>query len=156
MNILIVEDHDDKFEDIALVAQPLCPQGAFIHRSTTSVSAIQELNTNSWSLLLLDMSIDIRSGNVSVARGGHANLGGLDIIEYLYLFEVCLPTIIITGFDYFEAARSEERMTELVGLDKIAKTAKAKIGENFLGVVRYQDTGWRDDLQSLIKNWSSV
>ncbi|MBK0023884.1 hypothetical protein IAE29_23675 [Ochrobactrum sp. S46] len=153
MKILIVEDRDDKFEDIALVARPSCPGGASFHRSTTSVSAIDELSRDSWSLLLLDMSIDIRSGKVNVARGGHANLGGLDIIEYLYLFEVSLPTIIITGFDYFEAARSEERTTELVGLDKIAATAAAKIGENFLGVVRYQDTGWRDDLQSLIMNW---
>lgn len=153
MKILIVEDRDDKFEDIALVARPSCPQGAIFHRSTTYVSAIDELSRDSWSLLLLDMSIDIRSGKVNVARGGHANLGGLDIIEYLYLFEVSLPTIIITGFDYFEAARSEERMTELVGLDKIAATAAAKIGKNFLGVVRYQDTGWRDDLESLIVNW---
>lgn len=153
MKILIVEDRDDKYDDVVEVAEPICTKGAFFHRSTTSVSAIEELGNGSWSLLLLDMSIDIRSGKVNVSRGGHANLGGLDIIEYLYLFEVNLPTIIVTGFDYFEAARSDERMTELVGLDKIAATAAAKIGNNFLGVVRYQDDGWRDELRNLIINW---
>jgi hypothetical protein len=153
MKVLIVEDRDEKFEDIVQVARPACPQGVSFYRSMTSVSAVDELSSGCWSLLLLDMSIDISSGKVNVSRGGHANLGGLDIIEYLYLFEVNLPTIIITGFDYFEAARSDERTTELVGLDKIAATAFAKIGENFLGVVRYQDAGWRNDLRDLIVNW---
>lgn len=153
MRVLIVEDRDEKFEDIVQVARLACPQGVSFHKSTTSVSAVEELGCGSWSLLLLDMSIDIRSGKVNVSRGGHANLGGLDIIEYLYLFEVSLPTIIITGFDYFEAARSDDRITELVGLEEIAATARAKIGENFLGVVRYQDAGWKSDLRDLIVNW---
>ncbi|WDZ76217.1 hypothetical protein PWG15_16675 [Ensifer adhaerens] len=153
MNILIVEDRDEKFGDIVSVVQPHLSGGVELHRSTTAVSAVNELKTKDWALLLLDMSIDIRGGTVNVSRGGHANLGGLDIIEYLFLFEVNLPTIIITGFDYFEAARADERMAELVGLDEIGATARNKIGTNFLGVVRYQDAAWKQELQRLMSIW---
>tara|TARA_R110002126_G_scaffold92837_1_gene220120 strand:- start:1436 stop:1903 length:468 start_codon:yes stop_codon:yes gene_type:complete len=153
MNILVVEDRDDKYVDIVEVVQPALPPGALLTRSKTSVSAIDELGRSEWSLLLLDMSLDIRTGKVNVSRGGHANLGGLDIVEYLFLFEVSLPTVIITGFDYFEAARRDERMTELVGLEVIATTARSQIGDNFLGVVRYQDAGWKNELTKLVWNW---
>lgn len=153
MKVLIVEDRNDKYDDLIKTIDPLLPDEATVRRAATVVAAKKEIKGEQWSLLLLDMSIDIKSEVAKVAHGGHASLGGLDIVEYMYLFELDIPTIIITGFDYFEAAKSDAAMSELVGLDDIAHTAKLKIGCSFLGIVRYQEASWKENLVGLICDW---
>ena len=100
--ILVVEDQDGKYNDILGAISDSDIQSPLLERAKNVVDAEDSIISRTWDLLVLDISMDISPGSLGPLRGGHANLGGLDIIEQMYLLDVSIPTIIITGFDYFQ------------------------------------------------------
>jgi len=106
-------------------------------RAKTVVEAADLIREGRWKLLILDISMDIAPGSGATVRDGHANLGGLDILEQMYLLEKEMPTVIVTGFDYFVRTSSEEGTSDSHTLLDLERQARAWIGSDLLGCVRY-------------------
>src|SRR5689334_9087406 len=102
--LLIVEDDNGKFADVMSILMSQfseCIKEYRVERADTVVMAEQLMSRGSHDLVILDISMNIDRGSLGPMRGGHANLGGMDIIEKMYLLELERPTILLTGFDYF-------------------------------------------------------
>lgn len=153
VRVLIVEDVDVKFHELETAIQTLVPH-ATVSRAKSVVDAEDMVEEGQWSLIILDISMDIACGSAGPMRAGHANLGGMDVLERMYLLEQEFPTIIVTGFDYFPAGTGGDPSdAEMVSLADLEVRARNFIGELFLGCVRYGVDGWRAKFDATIKGW---
>lgn len=144
VDVLIVEDKDAKF---SLVREALIEWLGYvpdIHRESTIIGGEDALEARKWSLAILDISMDIAGGETAGMRGGHANLGGLDIIERMFLLSIDIPTIVVTGFDYFQSLGAKE-VPEFIGIPELDRRVMQYLGDNYLGCLRYGIPGWRDE-----------
>jgi CheY-like chemotaxis protein len=140
MRILIVEDKDAKFAAIVAAARAVSSDH-IIERAHTVVEAERLVRLGPWDLLLLDISMDISGTSRGMFGGGHANLGGLDIVETMFYEGLTIPTLVITGFDYFIASTVGES-TEYIGLVELDQRVRAKMPTGYLGCVRYGSEDW--------------
>jgi ActR/RegA family two-component response regulator len=148
--VLIVEDVDHKYEDVISALRDMADRPREFVRARTVVEAADLVKQSRWRLLVLDISMDIAPGSGGTLREGHANLGGLDILEQMYLLEREMPTVIVTGFDYFVRAYSEDEIGDSHTLQDLEKQARAWIGNYLLGCVRYGSPNWADRLRELL------
>jgi Response regulator containing CheY-like receiver, AAA-type ATPase, and DNA-binding domains len=150
--ILVVEDQDGKYNDILGAISDSDIQSPLLERAKNVVDAEDSIISRTWDLLVLDISMDISPGSLGPLRGGHANLGGLDIIEQMYLLDVSIPTIIITGFDYFQTFDDGQEQAEMLNLEDIEKKARERIKDNLLGCIRYGGPYWRSSFIKCINH----
>lgn len=148
--ILIAEDSDSKYARVLAVVRECAPVDTEIARASTGVEAERALLAEAWSLLVLDISLQIKSGGRVGGGGGMANLGGLSIANKLYLKARELPTVIVTAFDSFEATNATSSRAEIVGLEEIQRRAAAFLGSHLLGCVRYGGDAWEAELRAVI------
>lgn len=149
---LAIEDSDSKFAALAAVYADVFGDSELV-RAKTVTEGEDYLNQSKWPLLILDVSMDIRGSSKGTMRGGHANLGGLDIVEGMYLTQTTCPTIILTGFDYFQAAAQSGR-GELIGLNELEQKARHFLKGHFVACIRYGATGWKEKFRAALLQWS--
>lgn len=155
MRILVVEDAPYKFQEVSSLLKSLLPPRIEIVRAETVVEAERQITKGPWDLIVLDISMDIAPGSSSGMRGGHANLGGMDVVEKMYLMEMEAPTVILTGLDYFIVTNSEGMSHETLDLSDIEKQARQWLSEKLLGCVRYGGDGWQERLSQAVKGISA-
>jgi hypothetical protein len=153
MRLLIVEDVDHKFEDVLAILAKAIDRSFEYVRAKTVVEATDQIGLERWDLVILDISMDIAPGSGGSIRDGHANLGGMDVIEHMFLLEVEVPTIILTGFDYFVKSGSESDNREAQTISALEIQARGLIGARLLGCIRYGVTLWDEHL---IKTVSTI
>jgi len=148
---LIAEDVQTKHDEVKAVVSKLLPDWMFVHAH--SVVEAQDLSVSKvWDLIIMDISMDISSTAGAVkSREAHANTGGLDIIEQLYLLEKITPTVIVTGFDYFIRSDGDSEVREAQTFDSLKVQAERWLGTNYLGCIRYGKAGWEQMLESAIR-----
>ena len=155
LQVLIIEDVDHKFEEVqTLVLNALNPTPS-ITRAATVVEAEDAVNSGKWDLVVVDISMDIAPGTSSSTREAHANLGGMDIIEQMYLLEKEAPTVIVTGFDYFIRVGLDTDLHEAQTFSDLEVQAREWIGSNLLGCVRYGEVGWEALLNACLQGVST-
>lgn len=152
MEILVVEDKDSKFSDVSSAIIQLFPD-AKISRAQTVIEAENLLGAKPWAILVLDISMDINGTSRGRLGGGHANLGGLDILDGMYLEGVSIPTIVVTGFDYFPSPGIRDA-ADFIGLQELEQLVRRRLPGAFLGCLRYGISGWRDKFLKAIKDHS--
>ena len=148
-NALVVEDKDAKFEDLKAVLQRAKPHLA-ITRARTVTEADNLVSTGRWAIIFLDVSMDISGASKGAIGGGHANLGGVDVLDTMFYEGIEIPTIVITGFDYFIAAASGQD-SEFIGLVELEQMAKERLQQSFLGCVRYGSPDWKAKLEGMLE-----
>jgi CheY-like chemotaxis protein len=150
-DVLVVEDKDAKFRDIEQLLLGIRSDVVCV-RARTVTEAENLLEARSWSVMVLDISMDINGTSKGALGGGHANLGGLDILDTLFYEGLSIPTIAVTGFDYFIASGSGEEST-YIGLDELEGLVRARAQGGYLGCVRYGSEGWQ---QRFVKACSGI
>lgn len=153
--LLIVEDDDAKYSDIAAVLVDFVPaRYRTLLRAATVTSAEQALDEELPGLLVLDVSMNISPGSLGPMRGGFANLGGLDIAERLYLRGQSVKAVLITSFDYFQARGqimgTSKGQFDMVSLADISTRARELLGDGYLGCIRYGGESWREELVATV------
>lgn len=151
MRILVVEDAEYKFREVEALLRVRFGSSFELVRSETVVEAEKQISKGPWDLVVLDISMDIAPGSSGGMRGGHANLGGMDVVEKMYLMEIERPTVILTGLDYFIMTNSEGMSHETLDLSDIERQARQWLADKLLGCVRYGREGWSDLLLAAIK-----
>lgn len=150
-SVLIVEDVDHKYRDIEDCLNANGIASHKLYRSKTLVEAEDALDERAWSLVLLDISMNIAPGSSGFMHGGHANLGGMDILEKMYLTENEIETIIVTGFDYFISTSSDPLLSGDKTFDDLERQAREWIGTKLLACVRYGAVGWHNALGEAVR-----
>lgn len=138
--VLIVEDKDAKFEDVKHLVEQLSSD-VDIRRATTVVEAENMLTEKDWHFLVLDISMDINGTSKGALGGGHASLGGLDVVDTMYYEALTIPTIIVTGLDYFISPNDTEG-SDYIGLDELDAMMSKRLSGQYLGCIRYGIDGW--------------
>jgi DNA-binding LytR/AlgR family response regulator len=146
--ILAIEDNDDKFERVAAVTQIALPT-ATIFRARDLYEAEQAIEEEGWDLLLLDITLDLKRGGARRPGTAQDYTGGLKIIAQMYYDEISVPTVIITAFDSFPAARNDGNGA-VIGLEAVEREARSRLGDLLIGTVRHGPDGWEDELRTLL------
>lgn len=148
--ILIVEDVDTKYRDVLTELESRVP-GQFHTRAENLNDAGDLLMEGDWSLLVLDLSMDIAASGSMDLGSGHATLAGLDVVERVALLKLRVPIIIVTGFDSFQDPdRFDNTIMSMADVDTIVRSL---IGDLYFGCVRYGQENWRADLGNALLNW---
>lgn len=155
MNVLVIEDSENKLEDILKMLNTLGVDRENVTISKNFVSGRNALKSSELDLAIIDISIDISSRTIDPSKENHANIGGFQLIEIMSLNEKIVPTIIVTGFSSFFAERGGGRKKEIQSLDQIIGTVENWLGDKFIGCVRYSEPNWKDAFQEYFKKVSS-
>jgi len=150
MKVLAIEDNDAKWSRVEAVLRGRL--GDFhLARACDLHTAEMLIEDGGWDLLVLDMSIDIRSGAGRGGRGTHDYTGGLKIASRMFYNECEVPTIIVTGFDAFPTGAAVAEQDVILGLEDIQRQARKHLGDHLLGAVRFGATDWEDHLRLLLE-----
>jgi CheY-like chemotaxis protein len=150
--ILVVEDTDDKYEQICAVLNRCLPNFS-IARARDLFEGERAVSRGDADLLILDMSLDVRAGSGRSGSGSHDYTGGLKITARMYYLERELPTIIMTNFDSFPTRRAAEGSEVVLGLDEVRSQAEKHLGKSLIGTLRYGPQGWDSAFSELLKQF---
>jgi hypothetical protein len=150
IRILAAEDSDAKWERVEPVVRSVL-KDAEIVRVRDLFEAEREVERGFWSLLLLDISLDIKTASSESMRGAHDHIGGLKLAGRMFYNEREIRTIIITGFDAFPTSRSGTGDDMILGLDDVMREARKFLGKHLVGAVRVGVGDWADLLRKMLE-----
>ena len=148
--IVGVEDNDRKWEKVEAVVKDVVTPLPEIVRGRDQFEGERMIDQGGWDLLLLDISLDIRTGGSRGGRGAHDYTGGLKIAGRMFYYRKEIPTIIITGFDVFPTGRASQEQDVILGLGDVERQARQYLADNLVGTVRYGAAGWESELAALL------
>ncbi|MDE3736408.1 hypothetical protein PSH28_07380 [Pseudomonas resinovorans] len=148
MNVLLVEDDDQKLEDIYSFLMGEYPGvDVSIARSFASGLRLVMANKKKADLVLMDMSMpsfDISEHEPS--GGAPEGFAGRELLAQMKLRSVLIPTIVVTMFDSF-GEKSDKK-----SLDQLTQELKGLYSPPFFDLVYYdsRQEGWRSALRESI------
>ena len=149
MRILALEDSELKWKRIEAVVRDTLGQNVEITLARDLYEGEPLVQQTGWDLLILDISLDIRTGAGRGGRGGHDYTGGLKIASRMF-YEACeIPTVIVTGFDAFPSSASQEDSI-ILGLEDVDRQARAFLKEHLLGTLRIGSPDWDTELARIL------
>ena len=145
MNVLLVEDMDDKANDIMAFLEQEFP--AFrVERCKAYNSAQEEIfeHADKYGLILLDMSMTTYDLETDASGGKPEPTAGRDLLEGMYLREITTPVVVVTMYNVF--GRKE--------LSAFHKELLENYPQNYKDYVYYsaQHSDWKKDLRTKINN----
>ena len=146
MKILLVEDDEDKMNDLVAFIQEKLTENFTIARSFQSgKKALKEIN---YDLVLLDMTIPTFDITPKEDGGRSQPFGGRMLLSEMIRHRIQTKVIVVTQFDVFGKGRDEITLKELhqVLLDQFPTI--------YFGAVHFSVsvTGWKDELYNKINN----
>lgn len=146
MRVLLVEDEDPKRDAILNFLTKAFPEFEVeLARSVrTAIASIRAARPN---LLLLDMSLptfDIASGE---SGGRPQGFGGIEIMRFIEMQEIELPTIVITGYEAFSKANGQR-----IGVDALQNEFTRDFPNFFRGLIYFDPIAgvWDEDFRKLV------
>lgn len=109
-------------------------------------SAIESIVSVSPDLLLLDMSLPTFDVGPKESGGRPQNFGGTEVLRYMDLYEVSLPTIIVTAYEAFSKGGRP------VDHDSLHSQLTQDHPGSYRGLIYYNSlfSEWRRELADLI------
>jgi hypothetical protein len=148
--VLVIEDNELKGSRVEAVVRSAMPKLAELKRATDLFEGERLVDEAGWDLLILDVSLDVRSGRGSAGQGGSDFTGGLKIAGRMFWHASEIPTIIVTAFDAFPSGAAAQDGDVILGLEDVGRQAREFLGDHLIGVVRYGSAGWEDELTGLL------
>ena len=148
--VLAVEDNDQKWERVERLLRSNIAD-AEIERATDLYDGERRVEERRWDLLILDVSLDIRTSARST-RGTHDFQAGLKIARRMYYQECEIPTIIVTGFDSFPTGGRTSEKQVILGLEEVDASVRRLLGPYLLATVRYNGEKWEEHLVKALRD----
>ncbi|WP_254892569.1 response regulator [Roseovarius sp. A-2] len=128
-----------------------------IEVSPTLTEAEDAIRKGSFDLMVLDISMDISEGGNEFFSDNHDMLGGLRFAKELFLNALELPTIVVTAHESFlEKSANKAQVSSFMSISDLKNEFSDLLGDLFLGVVRYQKTGWDAQLFTLVSEATDI
>ena len=143
MRVLLVEDMDDKANDILAFLEQEFPD--FEVKRCKAYNSAQETifeSEEEFDLILLDMSMSTYDLETDASGGLPEPQAGRDLLEGMFLRDISTPVIVVTMYNVF--GRKE--------LSAFHKELLADFPQNYKDYVYYsvQRTDWKKDLKNKI------
>jgi CheY-like chemotaxis protein len=146
MKILLVEDDDNKGDQLCMFLEDTYGARAEVTRARSYHSAVLAVSAQHFDLVLLDMTIPTFDITPDEPGGQIEGYGGRDFLEELDRLGIKPNVIVVTQFDRFGERGSD------MSLDELAADLSRSFPETYRGAVYYSSAreGWRRDLQHKI------
>lgn len=149
--VLAIEDQDAKWERVRQVVEDALP-GCSIKRVTDVYEAERRVVESVWDLVILDISLDIRTGGKG--RIAHDYTGGLQVAGRMYYEDVSIPTVVVTGFDSYPTGGAAHEQEVILGSEDVQRQAERFLGADYLGTVRYNSPDWQSRLTAILREFA--
>lgn len=145
--ILFIEDNLIKMEAVLKVLKLNYSQAEIITRDSFR-SGLKELMSNSYDILLLDMSLPTWDRDGVNKQEGFERFGGESIMREMKRKNKLIPTIVLTMFSEFGIGKS---FIDLIDLDQ---HLKREFKEFYHGFVKYSSSErkWEVELINTLNN----
>ena len=145
MKILLVEDDEFKATDIAKVLADSLPE-ATVQRATSVTSALRAIDSDRFSLVILDMSLPTFELTGPGGGGSPQGQGGLEILRLARRLGNSSPFIIVTQYPDIEIDGRD------VPLSEASKALRSRFGIDVRMCLLYEFDGdtWRDPLRDCL------
>jgi len=139
MKILLVEDDEFKATDITKVLNESIV-GAEIQRAMSVTSALRAINSDRFSLVILDMSLPTFELTGPGGGGSPQAQGGLEVLRLAKRLSNFSPFIIVTQYPDIEIDGVD------VSLDSASKALRSRFGIDVRMCLLYEfdDDAWRE------------
>lgn len=150
IRILAIEDNDQKWERVERLLRAELSDVS-IERATDLYDGERLVEERRWDLLILDVSLDIRT-SAKGARGTHDYQAGLKIARRMFYQECEIKTIIVTGFDSFPTGGRTSEKQVILGLEEVDANVRKLLGAHLLATVRYNGEKWDEQLAKALRD----
>lgn len=142
MNILIIEDDELKHQHLEKFVINLLPDSIFTWRKSYQ-TGLKEIMTNSYDLILLDMSMHIYEKTAQESGGSFETYAGRMILNEIDINEIVTKVIVVTGYDVYSDGKT---------LETLKFELREEFGEFYIDTVYFigsQDK-WKLELTTLL------
>ncbi len=145
MNILIIEDDELKHSHLEKFAKTLLSKSSFTWKKSYQ-SGLQEILSNPYDLVLLDMSMHIYEKTAQETGGSFETYAGRMILNEIDMNEITTKVIVITGYDVYNDGKT---------LATLKKEIRDEFGNFYLDTVYFigSEDKWKTELTQLIKQY---
>src|ERR1051325_725833 len=145
MNILIVEDDENKREQIGRFVFDRYPQ-ASVNYANSQQSGLRAIINNTMDLIILDMSMPTFDKTEDEDGGRPQAYAGREILKQMDRREIHRPVIVLTGYDKFGEGVDALTLAEL--RDQLEQAHP----DSYRGMVFYDVAveGWKEELTKII------
>lgn len=146
MKILIVEDEEPKLRHIQDFLKEILPSAGLV--SARSVrSAISAFESDSFDLILLDMSLPTFDVSGTESGGRPQGFGGAELMREMDLSDVSTPVVVLTGYEAFTKSGGE------VGLSTMSEDLRTEFPDFFRGILHFNSAygDWKSKLCELLQ-----
>jgi CheY-like chemotaxis protein len=154
-SVVIIEDDPIKRADIEAMVREY-----FTMPTVSFASSVREadelLDKALPDFVVLDISMNISPESQASSRAAHANLGGLEIVERQWLLGIEVPTLVLTGFDYFRAPGKGQHAPEAYNLADLELKLKEFLGDKLIGCVKYGSSTWKDEFRRALLTFETA
>lgn len=146
MKVLIVEDQEEKSEDVVAFFQDAYSEPPQISIQQSLRSGLRDLITNNYyDLIILDMSMPSFDPSEDDPMGASPeSFAGKEFLSQMALREISVPVVVLTQYAMFEKGQ--------VALDELDSIFRKEHSSFYLGSIYYTSAGdsWRHELQDII------
>jgi CheY-like chemotaxis protein len=141
MNVLLIEDDEFKAADVTKVLAEYCPELS-LQRATSVSSALKAITAQTFSLVILDMSLPTFELSGPGGGGSPQSQGGLEVLRLATRLEKVTPFIVITQYPDIELDGRD------VPLSQAPRTLRSRFGLRVKACILYEFDGdaWRSVL----------
>lgn len=146
MRILIVEDDELKHSHIEKFIKDQYPD-AYVNWKRSYHSGLDEILTNEYDLILLDMSMHIYERTAQETGGSFETYAGRLILSEIELNEIDTKVIVITGYDVYGDGKT---------IDMLKAELRSDFGDFYLDTVYFvsNQDNWKRQLKTILtSNW---
>jgi CheY-like chemotaxis protein len=138
MNVLLIEDDEFKAADISKVLTDSLP-GASVQRATSVTSALRAMTEDSFSLVILDMSLPTFDLSGPGGGGSPQSQGGVEVLRLARRLGNVSPFVVLTQYPDVEIDGQD------VPLARAARALRNRFGVDVKNCVLYEFDGdsWR-------------
>jgi DNA-binding NarL/FixJ family response regulator len=145
MNILVVEDDENKREQIGRFVSDKYPQ-ACVSYANSQQSGLRAIIKDPIDLIILDMSMPTFDKTVEEDGGRPQAYAGREILKQMDRREIHTPVIVLTGYDKFGEG------VDALTLPELKSQLVQAHPDCYRGMVFYDVAveGWKDELMTMI------
>lgn len=147
LHILIVEDDDNKLENISSLIKEVYPK-ASISIAKSVKTAINLLDSDNYDLIFADMSLPTYEIKPHEPGGTPRPFGGIEIFDYLEMKGEFVPIIVVTSYPKLTEGKKSLNYKDL------EKQLKLDYLDNFIGLVYFDTsiTNWEKNVRDILIN----
>ncbi|MGG4675706.1 hypothetical protein ACLPIF_21025 [Providencia sp. Me1] len=147
MKILLVEDIEYKREKVLSLLKSIS-EDIFIDVAKSFISAVNAATCETYDLIILDMSLPTYDKGPNENGGRFRVYGGKDIVRKLMKIKEKPVIVVLTQHTTFGEI-GEQKNT-----DTLSQELSTLIGEQFIGIIKYDSTKpqWKDTIKKIVQD----